>query len=142
MKKTQEDIRIKVPDECLAILDRYYQRVKSAYPGGKVNRNAFVFPLIKLAPAELNRVAIHNAISSATAYTNKDLGKLSRMAALDKRITFHTARHSWAIRALQRGMRIEYVSKIMGHASVKQTEVYARVMNLELDKAMEIFNTK
>lgn len=52
----------------------------------------------------------------------------------------YTARHSWAIRALQRGMRIEYVSKILGHASVKQTEVYARVMNIELDKAMEIFN--
>jgi site-specific recombinase XerD len=62
------------------------------------------------------------------------------MAGLEKRITFHTARHSWAIRALQRGMRIEYVSKILGHASVKQTEVYARVMNIELDKAMEIFN--
>jgi site-specific recombinase XerD len=71
----------------------------------------------------------------------QDLGKLSRMAGLDKRITFHTARHSWAIRAFQKGTGIEYVSKLLGHASVKQTEVYARVMNLELDKAMEIFNT-
>jgi len=49
---------------------------------------------------------------------------------------------NWAIRALQKGMRIEYVSKILGHASVKQTEVYARVMNEELDKAMEVFNEK
>lgn len=64
------------------------------------------------------------------------------MAGLDKRITFHTARHSWAVRALQKGMRIEYVSKILGHASVKQTEVYAKVMNAELDKAMDVFNQK
>jgi integrase/recombinase XerD len=39
-------------------------------------------------------------------------------------------------------MRIEYVSKILGHASVKQTEVYAKVMNEELDMAMEVFNKK
>jgi integrase/recombinase XerD len=140
MKKTQEEISIKVPDESLAILSRYYQLAKSRHPGEKVNKNAFIFPLLKLDPTELDREKVHNAISAATSYTNKDLGKLSKMAGLDKRITFHTARHSWAIRALQRGMRIEYVSKILGHASVKQTEVYARVMNIELDKAMEIFN--
>jgi len=28
----------------------------------------------------------------------------------------------------------------MGHASVKHTEVYAKILNEELDKAMEIFN--
>ena len=68
--------------------------------------------------------------------------KLTRLAGIDKKVSFHTARHSWAVRALQKGMRIEYVSKILGHASVKQTEVYARVMNDELDKAMEVFNNK
>lgn len=28
----------------------------------------------------------------------------------------------------------------MGHASVKHTEVYAKILNEELDKAMEVFN--
>jgi site-specific recombinase XerD len=90
----------------------------------------------------MEKFKIHNAISSATSYTNKYLGKLSKMAGLDKRITFHTTRHIWAVRALQKGMRIEYVSKILGHASVKQTEVYAKVMNAELDKAVEVFNIR
>jgi len=142
MKKTQEDIRIKVPDASLTILRRYYQLAKSRRPGKKVDRNAFIFPLLKLDPAELDREKVHNAISAATAYTNKDLGKLSKMAGLDKRITFHTARHSWAIRALQKGVGIECVSKLLGHASVKQTEVYAKVMNTELDKAMDMFNRR
>ena len=62
------------------------------------------------------------------------------MAGIDKKFSFHSARHSWAVRALQKGMRIEYVSKLMRHASVKQTEVYAQILNEELDKAMEIFN--
>ena len=42
--------------------------------------------------------------------------------------------------ALQKGMRIEYVSRLMGHASVKNTEIYAKILDSELDKAMEIFN--
>ncbi|WP_235324591.1 hypothetical protein [Pedobacter lusitanus] len=37
-------------------------------------------------------------------------------------------------------MRIEYVTKLMGHASVKDTEVYARILHKELNKAMNIFD--
>ncbi len=37
-------------------------------------------------------------------------------------------------------MRIEYVLKLMGHASVTHTEVYAKILNQELDKAMDVFN--
>ena len=108
----------------------------------KADSNSFIFPLIRISPWEQDRLKTHTAISAATSYTNKDLGKLTRLAGIDKKVTFHTARHCWAIRALQKGMRIEYVSKILGHASVKQTEVYARVMNEELDKAMEVFNNE
>jgi integrase/recombinase XerD len=32
------------------------------------------------------------------------------------------------------------VSKLLGHISVKQTEVYVKVMNNDLDKAMSVFN--
>lgn len=66
--------------------------------------------------------------------------KLRIRAGLDKHITFHTARHSWAVRALQKGMRIEYVSRLMGHASVKNAEMYAKILDSELDKAMHIFD--
>ena len=42
---------------------------------------------------------------------------------IDKHISFNKARHSLAVGALQKGMRIKYVSKLMGQSSVKQTEV-------------------
>jgi len=35
---------------------------------------------------------------------------------------------------------MEYVSKLMGHASIKHTEVYARALNHELDLAMDVFD--
>lgn len=139
IRKTQEQIGMKLPPKALEILEFYRELIRRRYGYETIPPQAFIFPLIKLDYTEMDRVKIHNAISSATSYTNKDLKTLQAMAKLTKDITFHTARHSWAVRALQKGMRIEYVSKLMGHASVKHTEVYAKVLDTELDKAMEIF---
>lgn len=140
IRKTQEQIGVKLPPKALEILEFYREFAKRRYGYETIPARAFIFPLIKLDYTELDRVKIHKAISSATGYTNRDLKTLQEKAKLTKNITFHTARHSWAVRALQKGMRIEYVSKLMGHASVKHTEVYAKVLDTELDKAMEIFN--
>jgi len=53
-----------------------------------------------------------------------------------------TARHTLATRALRKGIRIEYVSKLPGHATIKETQVYAKIVDEELDMAMEVFNEK
>lgn len=130
--KTQTPLSIKLPERALQIINFYKKE--------NCNGNDFIFPLLKLSPDEKNPNVIHNAISAATAYTNKDLKKLSELAKIDKHISFHTSRHTWATRALTKGMRIEHVSKLMGHAAIKETQIYAKVINLELDKAMAVFN--
>ncbi len=80
------------------------------------------------------------AISRATAYINKNLKFLATKAEIDKHISFHTSRHTWATRALGKGISIDKVSKIMGHAAIKETQVYAKIVSSELDKAMDVFN--
>jgi len=137
IRKSGEDLSIKLPKKSLDIIQFYksYQFGSSA-----PDPDSFIFPLVRIQPSETDRLKVFNAISSATAMTNKNLRKIALLANIDKKISFHSARHSWAVRALQKGMRIEYVSKLMGHASVKHTEVYARVLNAELDKAMNIFD--
>ncbi len=32
------------------------------------------------------------------------------------------------------------LSKLMGHAQIKETQIYAKIVNEELDKAMDVFN--
>ena len=59
---------------------------------------------------------------------------------LKKKLNFHTSRHTWATSALRKGMRIEYVSKLMTHSNIKTTQIYAKIVNSELDNAMDIFN--
>ena len=69
MKKTQEDIRVKLPNESLEIIQCYHRLAASKHPERKVNKKAFIFPAIKLDPNELDRMKTHLAISAATAHT-------------------------------------------------------------------------
>jgi site-specific recombinase XerD len=59
---------------------------------------------------------------------------------IEKNISFHTSRHTFATLALKKGMRIEHVSKILGHATIKETQIYAKIVNEDLDLAMDLFN--
>lgn len=55
---------------------------------------------------------------------NKDLIIITRLAGLSKRISFHTARHTNATLLIYNGINITTVQKLLGHKSVKTTQVY------------------
>ena len=99
--------------------------------------------LFGLMPNDLDRNSayhMHKAVSGTTAHINKNLKILAERARIDKRVTFHTSRHTWATRALRKGMPIQYVSKLLGHSSIRMTEHYVKIVNLDLDQAMDVFD--
>lgn len=57
---------------------------------------------------------------------NKDLIIITRLAGLSKRISFHTARHTNATLLIYNGINITTVQKLLGHKSVKTTQVYTK----------------
>ena len=61
---------------------------------------------------------------------------------MNKVLSSHVARHTFATTALTKGVDIYAVSKILGHASVKQTEVNSKIVNEHLDNAMGKLNMK
>ncbi|MDY3520586.1 site-specific integrase [Riemerella anatipestifer] len=64
-----------------------------------------------------------------SAYNNKKLRKWIAKAGIDKHITFHSARHSFATLQLTMDTDIYTVSKLLGHKNVKTTEIYAKVID-------------
>ena len=69
--------------------------------------------------------------------TNRYLKELAFRSGVDKEISFHMARHSCAVYLLNSGVPLEVVSKILGHASVKTTQEYAKVLKGTIRKFME-----
>jgi len=57
----------------------------------------------------------------------------ARKIGMNKRVTTHTLRHSFATHLLESGTNIRVVQKLLGHADVKTTEIYTHVLQKNLD---------
>ena len=64
-----------------------------------------------------------------SAYHNKILHKWIEKAGIDKHITFHCGRHSFATLQLTMNTDIYTVSKLLGHRHLKTNEIYAKVID-------------
>ena len=72
---------------------------------------------------------------------NKEVPLLMEKAKIDKHITFHCFRHSFAMALLNKGtdiytIDIYTIAKLMGHRSVTSTQVYAKLSDEQLRKAI------
>lgn len=47
-------------------------------------------------------------------------------------------RHTFAVMALNHGAKIENVAKMMGHTDIKTTQIYARVLNSEVEREFDM----
>ena len=57
---------------------------------------------------------------------NIHLKKIARLCGIQKTLTYHMARHTFASQmTLSEGVSIESVSKMLGHSQIKTTQVYA-----------------
>ena len=77
---------------------------------------------------KLNRQAINENLQSwaeAAGITNK-------------KVTFHTSRHTFATMLLTLGADIYTVSKLLGHTSVKTTQIYAKIIDQKKDDAVSL----
>ena len=60
---------------------------------------------------------------------NKCLAQISEMARIKKHVTYHTARHTCATLLIHQGVPITTVQKLLGHTSVKTTEIYSEILS-------------
>lgn len=68
---------------------------------------------------------------------NKELNALAKLAGISKHISFHTARHTNATLLIYNGANITTVQKLLGHKSVKTTQVYANIMDITIVRDLE-----
>jgi len=73
--------------------------------------------------------------------TNVFLKRIMQEASIDKHITFHCARHTFAVTSLLFGLALETISDILGHAELKTTQRYAKIVDRIRDQEMDKWDT-
>lgn len=71
-----------------------------------------------------------------SAYLNTELLRWTMAAGITKHVTFHAARHTFAVSLLCNGVDIYTVSRLMGHSEVKTTQIYADIIDSVRKDAM------
>lgn len=73
---------------------------------------------------------------------NLRLKVVAQYAGIEKRLTSHVARHTFATWALSEGVRIENVSKMLGHTNIKTTQIYAEVLQKDIEESFDFLEKK
>lgn len=73
---------------------------------------------------------------------NKCLAQITMMARIKKHITYHTARHTCATLLIHQGVPITTVQRLLGHTSVKTTEIYSEILSSTIVKDLRAIKRK
>lgn len=126
--KTNNRHTIPLSEAAISILTRWKE---------KGRRKRFVFDLVgddlDLSDAE----AIYKARNNATKCIDQSLIVVGEQMNLPFKLTMHVARHTFAVCALNDGMNISVVSRLLGHSSTDTTEkVYAKFLPATLSEEL------
>lgn len=100
------------------------KRIIEKYRG--VTRSDYVFPV------------------PSNATCNSHVKKLIEEAEIitEQKVTFHTARHTFATMFLTEGVPLESLSKMMGHKNISTTQIYAKITSQKISKDMDLVSHK
>lgn len=71
-------------------------------------------------------------------YYSRYLKKLIQAAKINKRVTWHISRHTYATMLLTYGADIYTTSKLLGHSNVTTTQIYAKVIDANKRAAVNL----
>ena len=102
---------------------------------------AYVSDLLPQAVEVLERYNMQVPQINNVQY-NQSLKVIQQALGINTRLHSHLARHTFATRALAMGVKIQNVSKMLGHTNTRQTERYAKVLAESVHEDFEMLSQK
>ena len=125
-RKTSKVYDIKVTKNLQTILSYYLK---------KENESDYIFPILKRE----NSFDQEKDIQWARKRYNKKLKDLASLCGIEKNLTSYVSRHSFATQAMLQEVPITAISSMLGHSSLKTTEVYLKNLS---SNALDTFNNR
>jgi integrase len=117
-QKTDEPVRVPILPKAWEMIEKY-----------------------KTHPRSLQKGTIFPHVSNQKL--NSYLKEIADLCGIEKNMTFHLARHTFATTVtLTNGVPIETVSKMLGHSKITTTQVYAKVIERKVSEDMKSLRTK
>jgi site-specific recombinase XerD len=116
------------------MLDAQVEHLKHYLEEHRLNEpSANHYPLFFNSRKEkLTRAGVHYIVRKYSQMARKE-----NLLLIPDKMSCHVLRHSKAMHLLQAGVNLVYIRDILGHVSVKTTEVYARADSRQKRKALE-----
>lgn len=115
VQKTSKSLTIPLSQNAKTIIDKYGKLVIKS---DKIN----------VLPKLCNQVV------------NRELKVLMEAVGINKRISFHSARHTFASNHVEAGTFIVHLKDLLGHSNIAQTQIYAKSLSSDLYNTMEKLN--
>jgi len=138
MRKTEKPLSIPQSNVAKFILNK--KRTIIENNRGQITPEKYVFNILKVDVEEVSAQDTLNAISSATAIINKRLKQIAEKAEIEKNLSTHVGRHSFATLLLTGNVGLSEIRDLLGHGDVKITQVYAKVISKKKEEAINILN--
>mgnify|MGYP002622915540 CR=1 FL=1 len=103
----------------------------------KLNKNALRW----LPPVSPNKNDLVFELPRFLGSVNGRLKKWAERAGIDKNVSFHTSRHTFATMELSLGADLYVVSKLLGHSNISTTQIYADIIDKKRDEAVDLLDT-
>ena len=109
---------VPLADYTAGLIKDYINNVRSQY---KINKKCEDFVFLNSRGSSMSRVIVFIIIK-----------ELTEKVGINKKISPHTFRHSFATHLLQNGADLRYIQEMLGHSSISTTEIYTHLKTEEL----------
>jgi site-specific recombinase XerD len=87
-----------------------------------------------------NLVFSFKKITNRLRFVQNNFRRYIELGKMNSKLNFHSLRHTFASWLVQKGVSIYEVSKLLGHADIKTTQIYAHLRSDDLRDAVELLN--
>ena len=81
-----------------------------------------------------------NGIRYLNDHISKSFKKVLAKSSLDKKLKFHSLRHSFASNLIQRGVSLYVIKELLGHSDISTTQIYSHLRSDDLRTAINVLN--